>query len=412
MSNSLLQRAQSNRDDRNVLVLTGQTFLQGISHTMLHAVWQPFVLSLGASMPVLGLLESLGGFRGVVTGLVQPLGGWLSDRRGRKGLLIVGGLLGVVALALYALAGHSGNWHLLLPGVALWGFTSISRPVKDSMVAESSVSEGRARVYSLTTVGFAASGVFAAGLAGWMADRWGFSSVFLVGLCTEALCLVMVARFAVETLSHKNRKALSWDELGKVFRGLLVPPKGLRGFYIATTMDSFVWGVGAGIFFGMLRQTHHFSTTQFGIMSSISSLSWAVCQLPVGRLIERHGRVRSLIVSELLGVMMMVGWLFSSRFESFAALQIVNGLVPATWIPALLAWISERIPDEQRAEEMGRLSAFRGLLSFPAPYIGGLIFDRWGFAGPVVVNLAGALLVALVLWRYVPEAGPGAVSPR
>ena len=110
--------------------------------------------------------------------------------------------------------------------------------------------------------------------------------------------------------------------------------------------------------------------------------------------------------------MMMVGWLFSSRFESFAALQIVNGLVPATWIPALLAWISERIPDEQRAEEMGRLSAFRGLLSFPAPYIGGLIFDRWGFAGPVVVNLAGALLVALVLWRYVPEAGPGAVSPR
>ena len=398
-----MRRARSNRDDRNVLVLAVQTFLHGISQTMLHAIWQPFVLSLGASMPVLGLLEGLGGFRGVITSLVQPAGGWLSDRRGRKALLLFGMIMGMVAFAFYALAGHFGNWHLLLPGVVFLGLISIARPAKHSMVAESSVSERRARVYSLTTVGYAASGVFAAVLAGWMADRCGFPSVFLVGLCMQALCLVMVARFAVETLSRDKRKALFWNELRTVFKGLLAPPPGLRAFYMATMLDSFVWGIGAGIFYGMLRETYYLSPTQFGIMSSIQCLSWAVCQLPVGRLIERHGRIRSLVISELLGVAMMVGWLCSSRFESFAALQIVNGLVPATWIPALLAWISERIPDEQRAEEMGRLNAFRGVLSFPAPYIGGLIFDRWGFRGPVLVNLVGALLVALVLWRFVPE---------
>ena len=355
-------------------------------------------------MPTLGLLESLGGFQGVVTSLIQPIGGWLSDRRGRKSLLVLGMVMSMVAFSLYALAGYLRNWYLLLPGVVFLGLASIAQPVKDSMVAESAIGQERARIYSLTTVGYAAAGVFAAILAGLMADRWGFSPVFLVGLCVEIAGVILVAHFAVETLSSDNRKTISWQGLAETLRNILVPPVKLRSFYIATTLDSFVWGLGAGILFGMLSQTYGFSSTQFGIMSSISSLSWALSQMPIGRLIERHGRIRFMVISELLGVVMMVGWLFSSRFESFATLQILNGLVPATWVPAVLAWLSDHVPDERRAEEMGRLSAFRGLLSFPAPYIGGLVFERWGFRAPVMISMMGALSVALVLWRFVPEA--------
>ncbi|MFH1929612.1 MAG: MFS transporter [Chloroflexota bacterium] len=404
MSKSISDRTRSQRGDRNVLVLALQTFLRGISSTMMRAIWQPFVLSLGASMPTLGLLESLGGFQGVVTSLIQPIGGWLSDRRGRKSLLVLGMVMSMVAFSLYALAGYLRNWYLLLPGVVFLGLASIAQPVKDSMVAESAIGQERARIYSLTTVGYAAAGVFAAILAGLMADRWGFSPVFLVGLCVEIAGVILVAHFAVETLSSDNRKTISWQGLAETLRNILVPPVKLRSFYIATTLDSFVWGLGAGILYGMLSQAYGFSSTQFGIMSSISSLSWALSQMPIGRLIERHGRIRFMVISELLGVVMMVGWLFSSRFESFATLQILNGLVPATWVPAVLAWLSDHVPDERRAEEMGRLSAFRGLLSFPAPYIGGLVFERWGFRAPVMISMMGALSVALVLWRFVPEA--------
>jgi len=412
MSKSITDRTRLQRGDRNVLVLALQTFLRGISSTMMRAIWQPFVLSLGASMPTLGLLESLGGFQGVVTSLIQPIGGWLSDRRGRKPLLVLGMVMSMVALSLYALAGYLGNWYLLLPGVVFLGLASIAQPVKDSMVAESAIGQGRARIYSLTTVGYAAAGVFAAILAGLMADRWGFSPVFLVGLCVEIAGVVLVARFTVETLSRDSRKTVSWHGLAETLRSILVPPVKLRSFYIATTLDSFVWGLGAGILYGMLSQTYGFSSTQFGIMSSISSLSWALSQMPIGRLIERHGRIRFMVISELLGVVMMVGWLLSSRFESFAALQILNGLVPATWVPAVLAWLSDQVPDERRAEEMGRLSAFRGVLSFPAPYVGGLVFERWGLRAPVMISMIGALSVALFLWRFVPEARSEEVSAQ
>ena len=115
------------------------------------------------------------------------------------------------------------------------------------------------------------------------------------------------------------------------------------------------------------------------------------------------GRVKFLVVSEVLGAIMMTGWLLSSRFESFAALQVLHGLIPATWLPAMLSWISAHVPGEQRAEEMGRLAAFRGIVAFPAPYIGGRLYEALGFNGPVLVSLVGALLTALLLALFVPE---------
>ena len=48
---------------------------------------------------------------------------------------------------------------------------------------------------------------------------------------------------------------------------------------------------------------------------------------------------------------------------------------------------------------MGRLSAFRGLIGFPAPYIGGLLYDHFGFQAPIFANLVGVViaLVAIVV---------------
>ena len=98
MAKFLSRRLGSRRERRNVLVLTALEFLRGTGQSMLRAIWQPFVLSLGASMSELGLLESLGGFRGLANSLVQPIGGWVSDRRGRKIVLMAGELLSLTEI--------------------------------------------------------------------------------------------------------------------------------------------------------------------------------------------------------------------------------------------------------------------------------------------------------------------------
>jgi hypothetical protein len=83
--------------DRNRRVLSASFFIEGLFTCLLQAVWQPFVLGLGAPMSTLGLLESLGGPKmGVVTNFVQLVGGWLSDRRCRKPVIVLGTVAGVL----------------------------------------------------------------------------------------------------------------------------------------------------------------------------------------------------------------------------------------------------------------------------------------------------------------------------
>ena len=382
----------------NLRVIAITSFLTGLFSSMTQAIWQPFVLSLGAPMSTLGLLESLGGRRGIVTALIQPIGGWLSDRLGRKPLVAMGSLLGLLVMVLYVLASITGNWQWLLPGVILLGVTLASSPAEISLVAESAQASQRGLAYSLQLTSWIVPGIFAPALGGFIADHWDFTSVFVVRFGLEALRLLLILWLLKETLSRINR-GISLGELKGVLSRMVVPPRKLRGFYWAMAMDIFVWGLGAAILFGMLSETYGFTTFQLGVMSGLLSLTWALSQLPIGRLIDRYGCKLFLALSEVIGIIVVGGWLFSTSFIAFAALYALFGLVAATWAPALRALLANSVSDGQLGEAMGQLSAFRGLIGFPAPYIGGLLYDRFGFQVPILANLVGVViaLVAIVV---------------
>jgi DHA1 family bicyclomycin/chloramphenicol resistance-like MFS transporter len=387
----------------NIRVLAARTFLGGMRDNVVRVVWQPFVLGLGASMPFLGFLESLGGLGGIVPTLVQPLSGWLSDYLGRKVFVLCSSVLTIVALSIYVLAKVTDNWHLLIPGVAILGLAAASRPAEDSMTAESAGVTGRAMAYSLVMLSSALSGVFAPLLGGFVADRWDYIIAFLIGLALDVLALSLVAGLLKETLVSQSRRPLAFGQLKELFRGILVPPDKLRGFYIAMALDAFAWGTGWGILYGLLSEAHHFTASQLGIMSCLSSVGWAIFQMPVGKLVQRYGCVKSMILSEAGGVILTVGWLHATTFQTFALLQILFGFTIATWLPATMTWMANSVPREKMAEGMGRLNAFRGLVGFPAPYIGGLLYEAFGFRGPITVNLIGALTVAILMALLVHE---------
>lgn len=387
---------------QNLRVIAITSFLTGLFSTMTQAVWQPFVLSLGAPMSTLGLLESLGGRRGLATALIQPIGGWLSDRLGRKPFLALGSFLGLLVMVFYLLAAVLGDWRWLLAGVILLGATLASSPAEISLVAESVQAGQRGLAYSLQLTSWIVPGVFAPALGGFIADQWGFTPVFLTRFGLEALRLLLILWLLQETLSRVSG-GLSLGELRGVLTRMVVPPRELRGFYWAMAVDIFVWGLGGALLFGMLSETYGFTTFQLGMMSGVLSLAWALSQLPIGRLIDRCGCKPFLALSEAIGIIVVVGWLFSTSFVAFAALHALFGLVAATWAPALRALLANSVPAKQLGEEMGRLSAFRGLIGFPAPYLGGLLYDRFGFQAPILANLVGVVIALVAIIVAVKE---------
>jgi DHA1 family multidrug resistance protein-like MFS transporter len=380
----------------NLRVVSLTAFLTGLTGSMTRAVWQPFVLSLGASMSTLGLLESLGGPGGLMGSLSQPLGGWFSDRLGRKPLLILGGLSALAGAGFFTLASITENWFWLLPGVLLIGASLVSIPAQRSMVAESSTTDRRGMAYSVLTASAMAPGIFAPALGGFIAERWGYTQFFVIRLGLEALAILLIVRLLQETVG-RLRSAVLRGELKRLFATLLVPPRHLRGFFIASAIDMFAWGLGGMLLMGLLSDTYGFTPFQLGVMSSLTALVWTVCQLPVGRLIDRYGCKRSLIFSEGLGLLLIVGWLLARSYAAFLVVEALWGIIGATWVPAIMTLLADSVPENQLGEVMGRYAAFRGVIAFPAPFLGGLLYEQFGFQAPLLANLVGVLITLVLI---------------
>jgi hypothetical protein len=60
-------------------------------------------------------------------------------------------------------------------------------------------------------------------------------------------------------------------------------------------------------------------------------------------------------------------------------------------------------PVEERGGVSGKLAAFRGLVGFPAPIIGGFVFNTFGYYLPVSLSIVGELLTTLAILELIPR---------
>jgi len=402
---------EAHGDQRNLSLLSGRALLVGLRANVLTVVLQPFVLYLGQSVAFVGLLESIGGYRGLVPTAIQPLAGWLADRAGRKGIAVLAGIFTVGSLLLLAAAGALRSPALLVPAIVLLGLNGLGRPALDAMVGESAPRNSVGRAYGMVTFTWALAGVFASLGAGYMADRLGYPSVYLLTAGIEVAGTLLLALGVRETLTARRRARLAPHEAGRLVLETFVPPRRLRGFYAAVILDSFFYGLGSALLYGFLADRFGYTPFQFGIMTTAFSISWALFQLPAGRWVDDGRAKQFLIMAEILNAGVIASWLVTSSFLVFTISMLALGLTAALWSPALMAWIYARVAQTTRAEELGRLSAVPGVFAFPAPWLGGLLYQHLGYAVPLLLNLIGTLLAGAVFAWGVREPPSGPEQP-
>lgn len=100
----------------NIPALTLSNFISFSGRNMLNVVWEPFTLSLGATMSNLGWLRSI---EGLTQTSLQAVTGRLSDRIGRKPMQVSYYILSIISMLIYLTA---GTWLFLIPGVVLFAF--------------------------------------------------------------------------------------------------------------------------------------------------------------------------------------------------------------------------------------------------------------------------------------------------
>ena len=384
----------------NMRTLAAVSAIGGAYFAMVDVVSQPLMLDLGASMAVIGLLMSLSGFNGIIPTLVQPIAGALSDVKGRRPFLLLSRLMMLCSLISYLAASTLRARLLLLPAVVFSGIATIGWPVWDAAVADATDEGWRGIAYSILMVSTIVPGLLTRPLGGLMADRLGYAAVFVVATVLEVTCLAMLWSGFRESWKVVTAKVSLRETLVRS----VMPPEGTRAFYILNGLDALVWGTSLGILSGIM--VDHFGLTKFelGLLSATFSASLAVTQLPIGSLIDRVGAKPLMVISELFGAPIILIIILASSFWHLLAAEILMGLTVAAWVPAIRTYLSKVARVDDVGGSMGRLSAFRGIVGFAAPAIGGVLYDRLGLIGPLLPTMIGSLGIALGMAVLLEEA--------
>ena len=352
---------------------------------MINVVWQPFVLSLGATMPILG---SLTGLQTALGSGLQLVTGRISDCVGRKRLLALSYILAITGIFLSIWA---RSWLFLVPSIVVFSISgSLWEPAFSSTVAESVEKGERGTAFSLISLAWFLPGFFAPALGGLIAERYGIRPVLGVLLVTELSAFVLIMAYLKETL---ERSALDLRGIFSSLREVLAPRFGLSRFYAVVIIDRFAWAIMEGIFLGMLLKTFNFTLIQLGVLMNVVSISAASSQMFVGKLVDRYGRRPVLIASGCIWSCALGGYLISGSFPSFMLCQALLGLAVSTWDPAVNSYLSNAVPDEERSRFFGDLNGLKGLASFPAPILGAFLYEAHGFRAPILASFLLSLVV-------------------
>ena len=285
-----------------VLALTG--LLTGTYVSMLNTALQPFALSLGLGLTSLGFMQALGNRVGGFSGaIIQPFAGRLADAHGRRQIIIGGSLVSISSMASFLAAAVTHAWPLLIPGFLLLGFSLLSSPASQAILAESVKMEPRKMGIVFSWVFFFNSipGAVMAFVAGVIADAIGYYLVFALAIALESVNLLLYLTRLKETRESSVRGEARRDDPTFTLRSLIEPPRGLRGFFATFATDAFSFGITGNIIYGMMVRRFGYSGTEIGLVVGTLYLAVVAAQYPATRMLLRFGSKKSLAFSESLG---------------------------------------------------------------------------------------------------------------
>jgi MFS family permease len=380
--------------------------LTGAYVSMLNTILQPFVVKdLGFSVAILGILVAVGTRTGLAGSIVQPFAGYLADLLGRRLLIITGSAVGICSMISFLIAALV---HSLLPlsiGYVLLGLSLLAYPASQAAIAESvSMDPGKLSV-ALNVVFFFTQlpGAFVPFAAGFLVVSVGYVFLFVASAFLESVNLVVLLTQLKETRTSTGSGQIQHrlDEFS--LRRVIQVPREFTRLFTPFALDAFSYGLCGSIIYGMWTVHYGFTPEDIGLVVGAFSASMVASQYAATRLLLRVGVRKTLATSESLTVVVLAGWLLTSSLPTLMLIGAVLGVSAATWTPAQYSLILTLAPADERGSVSGKLAAFRGLIGFPAPIIGGLLFSAFGYYVPVSLGLVGEAFTTVAILKLLPH---------
>jgi MFS transporter, DHA1 family, tetracycline resistance protein len=343
--------------------------------------------SYGATPLTVGLLSMS---YSLMQFLFAPLWGRISDRIGRRPVILMSLAGSCVAFLVFGLA---RSLTMLFVARSLAGMiTSASLPAAQAFIADSTTPENRARGMGLIGAAFGLGFIFGPAVGG-LLTKCGYGTPALVASSLAGLNFVWAYLQLPESLHHEKRRInphyLSPSQLKLTFGD----PR--LAFLIAIFfMHIFAFSKMESTF--ALFNEHQVGLGAFGVgalLAEVGVIAAFIQGVMIGRLTKWFGEIRLLI----WGVFLMgAGLLLTALVHTLLGMILVvplYALGAALSNPALGSLISRSASPERQGITLGTSQGIGALGRVLGPVVGTWLFQKFSPAAPY---FSGAVLMAIV----------------
>ncbi len=347
------------------------------------------------SMSTVGVVFAAFSISGFVGG---TLGGALTDRMGRKGVIIFSLVLSAMSALGMAFAPTFEMFVII--SVAVGTLSSIGGPAHEAVVADLLPENKRAEGYGIIRVVFNLAVIIAPAVAGLLIAK-SYLYIFIVDAVISLLSAGIVLFFLPETKpkAHADAKPETMSQTfagyGRVFKD--IP---FVAFVIMSVMTAMIYtnfNTTLGVF---LRDSHGIPEIGYGYLISMNAVIVVILQFWVARKLERFKPMLMMAFGTALYGIGFAMYGFTSTYLMFAVAMIVVTFGEMVVTPFQQALVASFAPETMRGRYMAISHMSWGLAFAISPYLAGLLLDspspNWLWYACGLVGIAATIGFAVL----------------
>jgi len=384
------------RNQATALVPIYGVTLIDVLGTMIMVPLLPYVAQhFGANGVTVGAILTTSAVAGTVA---SPMWGAVSDRLGRKRIVVIAQTVSLIGYVLLALA-HSLEFMFVARAIA--GFGSGGLGVTQSYIADVTSEDQRDRAYALFGAVFGL-GIVLGPVLGGSLIRYGFAVPFAAAALIETITILLTLRFLPTT--HARTRAGEGTGMGRAAR-VVAGDAGVRSVVVRHVLFIFSVTYFFTVFSLYLRREMNVGPdVSSWLLAGAGAVGGIALVVVVGRLGARFGDV---VVSEAGLVLLTLAYAalaYTRVLWGFGVALAVWAIGAASVEPTLTALLSRRAPARERGAIMGFNDAASNVALIVAPVAGGAAIDLNPHLVGIVPACAAFAAFAIGLWR---ERRPG-----
>lgn len=375
----LPQMANMNRD---LLLVVLSLLTWGIGEGMFISFEPLYLQELGADPVRIGAIL---GALGISMTIAQAPAGYLSDRLGRKPLLVAAWVLGVLSTGVMAWATSLNVFvvGLLIYGLTAWVFSPLYSYVS---AARGTLSMGRALTF--TSASFHAGAILGPLLGGWIGENWGLRYTFVAASAVFVVSTGMIVFIRPQAVEHarpgERRRDLFKNTRYLRFLGLILMV--MVALYLPQPLSP-----------NYLQNVHGLDLGTIGQLLSVGSVGIVALNLILGHLSVRAGFILAQVAVAGFGLFL---WHGNGFFWFAAGYFLLGGYRVA--VNFANAEVRELVTPANMGFAFGIAAGVSLLATVIAPPIAGFLFDRnpvWTYPASLVLIGIGVGLSLRFLQR-------------